>query len=210
MNSPSEQLLNEETQGEQESRCVSCLHAYVTCGNYKTEVDACKAFDEAVIRSGAFKMWKEVNGIMTQPKAWEAETLKQRYRIDRVLSPTSKFAEAGWNNGLIGVEIKRSNIKIGGPWAQSEDYLRCLFTLPLGIQAALNYVFIFPAKKTMGATASKMAQSHTGTCCLNYGQNSEWHRLEFFLGEQSLILCSLNTGGIKVANLNVGNRTGSR
>jgi hypothetical protein len=190
------------------SPCVTYQPAHVTVGDYQTEQEACSAFDEAALRSGAFKLWKEVPGEMIHPLPGNGE--KQRYRIDRVLVPTEKLVDAGWTKGLIGVEIKKSDVKAGPPLSQSLDYLRCAWTGPLWIRFMIGYVFLFPMEKTQGTIASLMAQNHFGTCRLNYDPSKEWHRLEFFLGEQPLIECFLNTGVIKVKNTNVGNKTGSR
>jgi hypothetical protein len=62
----------------------------------------------------------------------------------------------------------------------------------------------------MGTIASLMAQNKVGSASLDYSEQSEWHRLAFFLGEQKLITSYLNKERIEIGNLNVGNRTGSR
>jgi hypothetical protein len=206
--SPSEELLRDEHSGDPRSPCVSYLQVLCTSGEWWTEEDACKAFDEAVIRSGAFTIWREVSGECIQPLA--GINIKNRYRIDRVLFPTEKLREAGWTKGLIGVEIKRSSINAGPPVSQMMDYLRCIWNSPKKIKVQLDYVFLFPLQKTMGTIASLMAQNRVGTCFLDNHEQSEWHRLAFFLGEQKVVVCYLNKGVIEVGNLNVGSKTGSR
>jgi len=206
--SPSEQLLQTEHSGDPASPCSSCLHALCTAGEYWTEEDACKAFDAAVSRSGAFKFWREVTGECMQPLP--GNIIKNKYRIDRVLLPTDKLREAGWTKGLIGVEIKRSKVKAGPPLSQMLDYQRCAWSSPKNIKVHLDYVFLFPLEKTMGTIASLMAQNRVGTCFLDNHEQSEWHRLAFFLGEQKVVVCYLNKGVIEVGNLNVGSKTGSR
>ena len=183
------------------------LQAYITSGNYQTEKDACDAFDSAIEQSEAFRMWKEVAGEMIHPLP-NNET--QSYRIDRILVPMDKLLKAGWTKGLIGVEIKKSGIKAGPPLSQSLDYLRCAWTAPKGIRVLLSYIFLFPLAKCHGTVASFMAQNHFGSCQLNYDPLSTYHRLEFFIGEQALIECSINTGDVLVKNTKIGDRTGSR
>ena len=205
---PSEELLREEHSGDPASPCVSCLHTLCTSGEYWTEEDSCEAFDAAVSRSGAFELWREVSGECIQPLP--GDNIKKVYRIDRVLLPTDKLREAGWTKGLIGVEIKRSKVKAGPPLSQMLDYQRCAWSSPKNIKVHLDYVFLFPLEKTMGTIASLMAQNRVGTCFLDNREDSEWHRLAFFLGEQKVVACYLNKEVIEVGNLNVGSKTGSR
>ena len=200
--------LNEEQNEKVDSPCHSCIHALCTSGNYADEKEACSAFDGATERSGLFKIWKEVNGEMIQ--APPGNNIKTAYRIDRVLVPTQKLRDSGWSKGLIGVEIKRSNIKAGPPLSQMLDYLRCVWNSPGNIKVMLDYVFLFPLEKTAGTIASIMAQNRAGSCSLRYPEQSEWRRLEFFLGEQKLITHYQNADRVEIGNLVVGNRTGSR
>lgn len=202
------QVLIKDPDDKSDSPCHSCIHALCTSGNYADESEACLAFDEAVNRSGLFKVWKEVRGEMNQPQP--GNNIKSAYRIDRVLVPTQKLYDSGWTKGLIGVEIKRSNIKAGPPLSQMLDYLRCVWIAPGNIKVMLDYIFLFPLEKTAGTIASLMAQNCVGSCSLRYPEVSEWRRFEFFLGEQKLITHYLNKNRVEIGNLVVGNRTGSR
>ena len=54
--------------------------------------------------------------------------------MDRVLVPMRKLKEAGWSYGVIGIEAKRSDIKIGPAISQCLDYGRSLFELAGGVR----------------------------------------------------------------------------
>lgn len=186
----------------------SGLEPSETCGTYDDEITSAKSFDEAVERSGLFRIWKEVSGEMIQPLP--GMNNKDRYRIDRILNPTQKLRGAGWTRGLIGVELKKTGIKVGPPLSQIQDYLRCAWNSPSNVKVFLDYCFLWPLDKCGGPMASLMAQNHYGGCCLQYSPGSEWHRLVFHIGEQYLIEYKLNSDSVEVKNLNTGIKTGSR
>jgi len=180
----------------------------LTCGDFENEVDSAKAFDEVAEKSSLFKIWKEVTGEIIQPLSGMEN--KEHFRIDRILLPTEKLRGTGWNKGLIGIEIKKSHIKVGPPLSQMLDYLRCAWYGANNVKVLLDYCFLWPLEKCGGPIASIMAQNHIGGCCLQYPPESEWHRFVFHVGEQYLIEYKLNADVVTVKNLNFGKRTGSR
>jgi hypothetical protein len=133
------------------------------------------------------------------------------YYIDRILEPAAKLRDSGWNKGLIGVELKKSGIKVGPPLSQMLDYLRCCWYDPENfIAVMITYCFLWPLEKCGGPTASMMAQNHIGGCCLQYPTENEWHRLVFHIGEQYVIEYKPNIDKVVVKNLVIGEKTGSR
>jgi len=180
----------------------------LTCGNYAGEQDSARAFDVPVERSGLFEIWREVTGENLHPLP--KMNNKRNYRIDRILAPTEKLKIAGWDKGYIGVEIKRSGIKAGPPISQMFDYLHCAWKSPRNEWILIDYCFLWPLEKCGNVAASIMAQNRVGGVCLRYPPDSEYHRLQFFLGEQAVLVHYLNTDHTEVKNLMIGNRTGSR
>jgi hypothetical protein len=181
---------------------------FSTCENYPDEISSAKAFDEAVTKSNLFDSWKEIKGETIHPLP--GMNNKEFYRIDRILIPSLKLREAGWTKGLIGVELKRSGEKVGPPLSQMLDYLRVAWTSPQNIKVFLDYCFLWPLEKCGGPIASIMAQNHIGGCCLRYFPENNYHRLQFSIGEQFVLIYYFNRNLVEIQNLNTGNRTGSR
>jgi hypothetical protein len=179
----------------------------LTIGNYASEQDSAKAFDEAVERSGLFKVWREVTGENIHPLP--NMNNKDHYRIDRILVPTDKLKASGWTKGFIGVELKKSGVKAGPPISQMFDYLHCAWKSPHDYRVMIDYCFLWPLEKCGNVAASIMAQNRVGGC-LRYPPENEFHRLQFFLGEQSVIVHYFKDDRTEVKNLAMGNRTGSR
>jgi hypothetical protein len=185
----------------------------LTCGDYQDEISSGKHFDECIEKSGLFKVWgigrsKGITGEMIHPLP--GMTNKDRYFIDRILVPTEKLREAGWIKGLIGIELKKSHVKVGPPLSQMLDYLRCAWNGPGNIKVLIDYCFLWPLEKCDGTTASIMAQNHIGGVCLRYPSEKEYHRLQFSIGEQFIIFYYFNKELVEVQNLKTGNKTGSR
>lgn len=92
-----------------------------TIGNWPTETESAAALDAVLDRVDLWKVYPEVTGTLSQPRPAQAQ---RSIRIDRVLVPNTRLLQLGWTHGVIGIEIKRSNIKIGPPIAQAMDYSR--------------------------------------------------------------------------------------
>jgi hypothetical protein len=185
-----------------------CGSTQRTNGSYERETASCEGFDDAVLRTGLFRVHREVHGsyLFILPEKNTAGAC----RIDRILVPTEKLTKAGWDQGLVGVELKRSEKKLGPLVSQMLDYKRACWSLPGGAQAVLSWVFLFPCARTHNELASLMAQNRVGTCSLDYPESSEWHQLSFFCGEQSVLVCYLNQDRVEVKNTDLGRRVGSR
>lgn len=171
-----------------------------TSGEWETEEEAWEAFDVAVERSGAFKIYREVEGVYVQPRPF---TEQKSSRIDRILCPLRKAIDAGWPDGAFGVEGKKSETKIGKIVAQALDYSRCAFHLDSGFIILLPWIFIFPAPSQLGDIMSVMAQNRIGTADLSNG------RLCFSCASTNGIVIHRD-GQVEAKRLPMGGKRGSR
>lgn len=169
--------------------------------HYQTEQDAAAAFDEAVERTGLFAMHREVRGTLLQPRPGQVD---KSVRIDRILIPTPRLGQLGWNLGMVGVEIKRSGIKVGPAIAQAMDYTRACFTIGYGVQIIPTMVFLWPADKQHGPLASVLAQNRLGTA-----ETNRWAALRLMSGEMNVLHVS-HTGEVRIGTGTAGAKVGSR
>ena len=174
----------------------------LTAGDWKTEVDSCNAFDDALERCGLFRVYSECWGYPLQPRLGQD---LQRMRIDRILSPKPKLRDAGWTIGPFGVELKRSGEKIGKPLAQAGDYLRCAWPMGDGFNAMLDFVTIWPVRKQHGTVASIMMQNRIGAI-----EQTDCDLLKITCGEQVLLAID-RLGEIRSVNCReFGRKAGNR
>ncbi len=173
----------------------------MTAVHYQTEQDAAAAFDEAVERTGLFNIYREVRGTLLQPRPGQVD---KSVRIDRILAPTVRLCELGWHRGMIGVEIKRSGIKVGPAIAQAMDYTRACFTIGYGVQIIPSMVFLWPTDKQHGPLASVLAQNRLGTADSNH-----WAALRLMSGEMNILHVS-HTGDVRIGTGAAGAKVGSR
>lgn len=138
---------------------------YYTCGNYDTETESVIAFDQIINSLGYFKVLREVTG---QYLHLNLDQEYRRPRIDRVLVPSTGLRAHGWDHGIIGVECKRSNEKIGKPISQMLDYRRAVFPV-LGAHVLLRYVLLWPWNGCGGPIESIMAQQRLGHVSVSHG-----------------------------------------
>lgn len=102
------------------------LEGAITAGTWATEADSVAAFDAAVEATGRFHVYREVKGSYQWLRpSQEAKTP----RVDRVLVPTQRLVEEGWNIGPVAVECKRSGTKTGPPIAQLLDYSHAVWQI---------------------------------------------------------------------------------
>ena len=94
---------------------------------YATESLAAAAFDSAIATTDLFTPYAEVPGTLIQPRPGQID---KSVRIDRLLIPKQRLLDMGWTHGIIGVELKRSDIKLGPPIAQAMDYSRSVWIIP--------------------------------------------------------------------------------
>jgi hypothetical protein len=178
-----------------------------TCGEYQDEREAVRAFDELVQRTGLFKSYSEVTGHLLHPRPAAEDKMM---RIDRLLLPSKKLLAAGWKHGAIGVESKRSGVKVGPAIAQAMDYSRTVWVSPdTGLRVMTNYTVVWPLGEIRGVVHSILMQNNIGGVCLK--RDSRDDRLLFHLGYRNVILeydfgsQTLFTGSCKA-----GRRAGSR
>tara|TARA_R100001530_G_scaffold133737_1_gene107581 strand:+ start:1536 stop:2147 length:612 start_codon:yes stop_codon:yes gene_type:complete len=187
-------------------------HSERTYGKYKTEKDAEKGFDDAIEKSGLFKIYKQRPGKYIQPQCGKTPP-QNGFRIDRLLLPQEGLLKLPkWQNlkcGVIGVEIKKSDIKIGPPLAQLLDYTRAEWNLVQNVKVRFDFGFLWPTEKTHNTTASIMAQNRLGAVYLQYPSSSQYHRLCFTCGEQNFLRYYYQTQTIEIGKA-FGERTGSR
>lgn len=124
--------------------------------------DAAKAeLDARLLRCvNLFAVHPEVTGYYLQPRYLTSEKAP---RIDRLLVPKARLIDAGWTYGVIGVECKRSGMKLGPVIAQCQDYGRAVFKSKLSsVSVACEWVFIWPLQDVRGDLASVMTQNRIG------------------------------------------------
>lgn len=178
----------------------------VTFGDWLTERESAAAFD-AVVDTDLFDVHREVPGRLVQPRP---DQVDKGLRIDRLLVPTGKLVDAGWQHGAVGVEIKRSGISIGPPIAQAMDYSRAVWDVDFGgIQVWLGYVFIWPMPKQSGVTASILAQHRIGSATSSAHAYPSAPRLQFKSGETPILRVYAD-GSVDVGEGRAGRRTGTR
>lgn len=137
-----------------------------TEGPWRDERDAAAAFDAAVDGDPRFgNVYHEVIGFYSSRSPFD---LERTPRIDRILTPSAALVGAGWETGLIGVELKAPNLNAGPAVAQCLDYTRAAFEIRPGMFVYLGFVFLFPAKPEIGTVASLMAQHRVGTCLVGH------------------------------------------
>ncbi len=131
-----------------------------TCGEWGSENNAVADLIRRLDGSRYFTVYEEVRGTHLQPRPGQKPS---NVRIDVVLSPTKALVEMGWKLGMIGVEVKRSGVKVGQPLAQMVDYTRSVFEFDGGRLAMLNLVLLYPWNGPGGGPfASMVAQNRLG------------------------------------------------
>lgn len=169
---------------------------------YTTETESAAALDDRLQTADLFNVYTEVPGTLIQPRPGQVD---KGVRIDRILVPNNRLVGLGWRHGIIGVEIKRSDIAIGRPLAQAMDYTRSTFSLPDGgFQVVPTWVFVWPEDKQHGPLASLMAQNRVGVV-----SSTNWALLHFTAGEMSLLHVSRD-GTVRLGNQSSGTKAGSR
>jgi hypothetical protein len=174
----------------------------VTIGDFETEVDSCVALDDALQQAGLWRIYREVPGTLLQARPAQQVG---RLRIDRILTPTNALIDMGWRHGVVGIEAKRSGIKIGPPIAQAMDYTRAAWTLPpYEVKVLLDWVFIWPMSAQSGTIASILAQHRIGCA-----KADRWTLLHLKTGEENLIKIGRD-GTIEIGAGANGRKAGSR
>lgn len=149
---------------QDDAHCLS----YLTLGDFKNEKDAEVAFDEAFAlhMDECFFMHKQVSGkYLVDIHPWEDGPP----RVDRVLMPTQHLIDQGFSPQPIGVEIKKSQLKIGHVVSQCIDYRHASFSLDTEDFFKLDAIYMFEAPMLYNDIASVATQFRVGSCRRHYG-----------------------------------------
>jgi hypothetical protein len=180
---------------------MTTAQAILTAGDFTEESAGLEVFDRAIEASGAFKSIPEVCGKFIQPR-YDAEL--KTARIDRILIPNRKAIDAGWRDGPIGIEAKKSGHKAGKIISQAMDYSRCVWELDHGFCVVLRWIFIWPLDNPKNDLESIMAQNRIGCVC-----PSNQSRILFSCGGTNGITI-LADGSVHTKPLPMGRKAGSR
>lgn len=172
-----------------------------TNGEYADEKESARALDDILDEIELFNVYREVKGEYDQPRLLQEE---KSPRIDRILSPTPSLVREGWHHGPIGIELKRSGLKIGKVLAQAMDYSRAVWLLSNGFNIKIKYVFIWPLEKQHGDIASLMAQHRIGSAF-----HTRYTNLHLMTGEVNILRVDKD-GTITIGTVECGRRAGSR
>lgn len=178
---------------------------YTSFGDWETETESVEYVKDLLKRSELFNIYREVEGQIMHPRPFCEE---KGVRIDFILTPKDKLRNAGWNGGPIGLECKKSGIKLNSPLAQVMDYSRTVWLLKNGYMFMCQYYFIWPYHKVQQLFASIMAQNRIGTC--SYEANNYRKTLGFFCGEAKVIKYDFESSNLSVGKCDFGFKTGSR
>lgn len=176
----------------------------ITLGQWPDEASSVAALGASLSTPPAKGLWREydeVRGTLTQRRPGQDS---KELRIDKILVPDRPLLELGWSHGVIGIEAKRSGVKIGAPIAQAMDYSRAVWTLPGGIKVWLDWVFVWPMDRQTGPMASILAQNRIGCA-----YTTKWTVLHLKCGESNLIKIERD-GQIDIGDARNGQKAGSR
>ena len=172
----------------------------LTYGDWQVEAELEDELVGLLGQLGCFEIHRQIPG---RPLYLHHFKPLQEVRADLLLIPGEKLLKAGWHEGVIVVEVKRSGERIAPGLAQVADYLACGFTLPSGVVVVPSYGFLFPVEIQRRTVAGLMLQGRTGG--LRYAGGT----LEFHCGEFLILSLSLERG-ISVNPQSFGRKTGAR
>jgi hypothetical protein len=142
----------------------------ITSGDYGHEDDAKEAFLSAFSLTGCFKIFSEVECWYFGGSVFGD---KPTGRIDFLLTPQKPLLDAGWKNGIVGVEVKKSGHKAGPLLCQMIDYSKAVYRLPETAGSSLvclSSVYSFPSFVAGGTLGSVMANHRIGAASIdNHG-----------------------------------------
>lgn len=168
-------------------------------GEWVTEEDSAAEFDRRVDASGLFeRVFKEVSGYYL---TYRPNRRGRDARIDRILLPGKRLRDAGWSR-VIGVELKRSDEKIGPALAQAIDYTYCAWNVGHYWMLA-EHVFLWPFPKQTRALESIMVQNGVGVVF-------DGPRTSLIFQLERQVIRVERDGQIRVAQPAAGTKVGSR
>jgi hypothetical protein len=107
--------------------------------DFKDEKASVDDLRRRLVMSDFFRVFEEVPGKSTG--LWH---IQQQKRIDMILVPTEKALKAGWSQGFVGVECKRSGRQLDEAMLQAIGYMECVWTISGGGLIVLSNVFVWP------------------------------------------------------------------
>lgn len=138
-----------------------------TVGDYSKEEHARSDFLSAFSATGYFRIFEEVECWYFGGSVFGD---KPTGRIDFLLTPQKSLIDAGWRNGIVGVEVKKSGHKAGPLLCQMIDYSKAVFRLPDSSGCSLvclSSVFSFPSFEGGGTIGSIMANHRIGRAVID-------------------------------------------
>jgi len=163
----------------------------VTYGDFKTEKEAEFFFDNNLSKK-FFINEKEVPGRrLFDDKPVKTGSDGQNVRVDRIIHPTQFAIDAGWVNGPIAVEIKKSNMALGPIFAQVLEYRQSVFQSKyLGYVRLMPICFaIFPMYKITHDLHSISESQLILSCSKNYNGGLKFGthgKTAFIVNDESL------------------------
>lgn len=128
---------------------------------WQTEAESCADFDRRIalcLEKEIFaSMFKEVRGYYLAHRPGREH---QNAKIDRILIPGPALIDRGWQR-TIGVELKKSNYKIGAAVSQAIDYTYCAFNVGR-YWMHCERIFLWPFAMPNGPLQSVMIQNGVG------------------------------------------------
>lgn len=175
---------------------------WLTTGDYPDEPAAVAALLSA-LGERWFTPYREVPGhyLFTRP-----HTEPTQPRADLILRPTVEAVRSGWGHGCLGIECKRSGVKLGPLVAQVLDYQAAVFYPDGGTGIVPTLWALWPAGKIHGPMESVLAQRRILTADVAHRRGGTW--VVFRCGGRNVILAS-HEGG-QVGALVSGAKRGSR
>jgi len=134
----------------------------LTLGDFATEAESVDCLAAILDHTGAFSVHQEVAGEYTFRRPHQDQASP---RIDMILTPSALLVASGWKIGPVGVECKRSSVKVGRPISQAIDYSRALWKLPTfhNQWISLSFIFLWPFAPQHGPLGSVFSQQRLGS-----------------------------------------------
>lgn len=178
----------------------------ITSGSYFDEQSAKSALLDSIEllnkEQKLFNIYEEVECHFLGAKPFAN---RDQGRIDLVLSPTKPLIDSGWENGFVGIEIKKSGHKAKDVLFQAADYSQSCFRMPAsmgGFTGMFGIVCVFPEIKEGGSFLSSfLAQNRLAQCSIDSGFSISASGTTFFRKKRE---------GLHVRKFMSGCKTGSR
>lgn len=181
---------------------MSGIDDWLTTGDFDTEATSVAAL-LSVLGNRWFTPYREVPGhyLFARP-----HTENSQPRADLILRPTRELVTAGWTYGCLGVECKRSGVKLGPLVAQVLDYQAAAFYPDGGTGIVPTLWAMWPAGQIAGPMESVLAQRRILTADVSGRRGGPW--VVFRCGGRNALLISAE--GVVVGSVVSGAKRGSR